>query len=164
MKIADVQLGAGAHVATLGKGRRERVTPLTDTTVRTIAVWSTERGGRASDPLFPTRTGGALTRDALARRIAKYAGDAARACPSLQNKTVTPHVLRHSAAMRLLHAGIDTSVIALWLGHAEIQTTQVYLHADLEIKERALARAAPIDGTPGRYRPPDQLLAFLEAL
>jgi integrase/recombinase XerD len=146
------------------KGRRERVTPLTDTTAGTIAAWLKERGGRLSDPMFPTRTGGALTRDALARRLTKYAVDAARACPSLHNKTVTPHVLRHTAAMRLLHAGIDTSVIALWLGHAEIQTTQVYLHADLEIKERALARAAPIDSKPGRYRPPDQLLAFLEAL
>lgn len=164
VKIADIQLGAGANVATLGKGRRERVTPLTDTTVKTIAAWLKERGGHPSDPLFPTRTGGALTRDALARRLTKCAVDAARACPSLHNKTVTPHMLRHTAAMRLLHAGIDTSVIALWLGHAEIQTTQVCLHADLGIKEQALARAAPIDSKPGRYRPPDALLAFLESL
>ena len=164
VKIADIELGAGAHVATIGKGRRERVTPLTDTTVTTIAIWLKERRGDDQDPLFPTRTGGALTRDALARRVTKYATDAARDCPSLRAKTITPHVLRHTAAMRLLHAGIDTSVIALWLGHAEIQTTQIYLHADLALKEQALAKAAPIDSTPGRYRPPDTLLAFLEAL
>jgi site-specific recombinase XerD len=164
LKIADVQLGTGAHVATLGKGRRERVTPLTETTVATITTWLKERGGTPADPLFPTRTGGALTRDALARRLTKYAATAGSCCLSLRAKTITPHVLRHTAAMRLLHAGIDTSVIALWLGHAEIQTTQVYLHADLALKEQALARAAPIDSKPGRYRPPDTLLAFLEAL
>jgi integrase/recombinase XerD len=164
VNISDIQLGAGAHVATLGKGRRERITPLTRPTAKTIAAWLKERGGNDSDPLFPTRAGNPLTRDALARRLTKYAADAARACPSLRNKTITPHTLRHTAAMRLLHAGIDTSVIALWLGHAEIQTTQIYLHADLAIKEQALAKAAPIDSKPGRYRPRDQLLAFLEAL
>jgi site-specific recombinase XerD len=162
--IADVALGAGAHIVTLGKGRRERVTPLTDTTAKTLTLWLKERGGNRSDPLFPTRTGGAMTRDALARRLTKYQAAAAPRCQSLRAKNITPHVLRHTAAMRLLHAGIDTSVIALWLGHAEIQTTQVYLHADLAIKEQALAKAAPIDSTPGRYRPPDRLLAFLEAL
>lgn len=164
LTIGNVELGTGAHVNTLGKGRRERVTPLTDTTVTTITTWLKERRGSNDDPLFATRTGGALTRDALARRLTKYAADAARDCPSLRAKTITPHVLRHTAAMRLLHAGIDTSVIALWLGHAEIQTTQVYLHADLALKEQALAKAAPIDSKPGRYRPPDTLLAFLEAL
>jgi site-specific recombinase XerD len=164
LKIADAQFGAGAHVTTLGKGRRERVTPLTDTTVATLRTWLKERAGGPTDPLFPTRTGGALTRDALARRLTKYTADAATSCPSLRTKTISPHVLRHTAAMRLLHAGIDTSVIALWLGHAEIQTTQVYLHADLQIKEQALAKAAPIDSKPGRYRPPDTLLAFLETL
>ncbi len=164
LRIADIELGAAAHVTTLGKGRRERVTPLTDTTVATLRAWLKERAGAPSDPLFPTRTGGVLTRDALARRLTKYTAAAATSCPSLRTKTITPHVLRHTAAIRLLHAGIDTSVIALWLGHAEIQTTQIYLHADLEIKEQALARAAPIDSKPGRYRPPDTLLAFLETL
>ena len=105
-----------------------------------------------------------LTRDALARRLTKYAADAADRCPSLATKTVTPHVLRHTAAMRLLHAKVDSSMIALWLGHAEIQTTQVYLHADLALKEQALAQAEPIDSKPGRYRPPDPLLRFLESL
>jgi len=116
------------------------------------------------DPLFPTRTGGMLTRDAVARRLTKYATIAAGACPSLAAKTVTPHVLRHTAAMRLLHAEVDDSMIALWLGHAEIQTTQVYLHADIKLKEQALAKAEPIDSKPGRYRPPDPLLRFLEGL
>jgi site-specific recombinase XerD len=164
LKIADIQLGAGAHVTTLGKGRRERVTPLTDTTATTITNWLKERAGGGNDPLFPTRTGLAITRDALARRLTKYAADATSDCPTLRGKTITPHALRHTAAMRLLHAGIDTSVIALWLGHAEIQTTQIYLHADLALKEQALAKVAPIDSKPGRYRPPDPLLAFLEAL
>lgn len=163
LMIADIVLGAGPHVTTIGKGRRERVTPLTDTTVATITSWLNERAGTRIDPLFPTRTGSAMTRDALARRLMKYATNAASYCPTLHGKTITPHVLRHTAAMRLLHAGIDTSVIALWLGHAEIQTTQTYLHADLELKEAALA-TAPIDSKPGRYRPPDKLLAFLEAL
>jgi len=164
VRIGDVALGVGPHVQTLGKGRRERVTPLTDTTVITLRAWLKERGGMPADPLFPTRTGGQLTRDALARRLTKYAMIAARACPSLAGKAVTPHVLRHTAAMRLLHAKIDTSMIALWLGHAEIQTTQVYLHADLALKEEALAKAEPIDSKPGRYRPPDPLLRFLESL
>lgn len=164
VRTADVTLGTGAHVQTLGKGRRERVTPLTDTTVTTLRAWLKERGGTPADPLFPTRTGGTLTRDALARRLTKYATIAAEACPSLAGKSVTPHALRHTAAMRLLHAKIDTSVIALWLGHAEIQTTQVYLNADLKLKEEALAKAEPIDSKPGRYRPPDPLLRFLESL
>jgi integrase/recombinase XerD len=164
VRIGDVTLRTGAHVQTLGKGRRERVTPLTATTVRTLRAWLKERGGMPTDPLFPTRTGGMLTRDALARRLTKYAELAAGQCPSLAAKTLTPHVLRHTAAMRLLHAKIDDSTIALWLGHAEIQTTQVYLHADLKIKEEALAKAEPIDSKPGRYRPPDPLLRFLESL
>lgn len=164
LRIDDVELGAGAHVSIMGKGRRQRVTPLTSTTAATLKEWTRERAGTGSDPLFPTRTGQALSRDALARRLTKYANLAAERCPSLRAKTITPHVLRHTAAMRLLHAGIDTSVIALWLGHAEIQTTQVYLHADLTLKEAALAKTAPIGSKPGRYRPPDTLLAFLEGL
>ena len=164
VRIGDITLGTGAHVQTLGKGRRERVTPLTDTTAMTLRAWLKERGGMPADPLFPTRTSGMLTRDALARRLTKYATIAAGACPSLAGKTITPHVLRHTAAMRLLHAKVDSSMIALWLGHAELQTTQVYLHADLALKEEALAKADPIDSKPGRYRPPDPLLRFLEGL
>jgi site-specific recombinase XerD len=151
-------------VTTLGKGRKRRITPLTRETVAVIGAWITERDGTDTDPLFPTRTGRPLTRDALARRLTKYAAQAAERCPSLSEKNVTPHVLRHTAAMRLLHAGIDTSVIALWLGHEQVETTQIYLHADLAIKEQALAKTKPLDTAPGRYRPPDTLLAFLEGL
>jgi len=164
VRIGDVALGIGAHVQTLGKGRRERVTPLIDITVATLRVWLKERGGMPGDPLFPTRTGGTLSRDALARRLTKYATLAATDCPSLRSKTVTPHTLRHTAAMRLLHAKVDSAMIALWLGHAEIQTTQIYLHASVALKEQALAKAEPIDSVPGRYRPPDPLLRFLEDL
>jgi site-specific recombinase XerD len=117
--------------------------------------------GRAALPHHPRRT---LSRDGLERRLDKYIGIAAEAAPSLQQKRITPHALRHTAAMRLLHAGVDTTVIALWLGHERVDTTQIYLHADLALKERAIARTTPPDTPPGRYRPPDTLLAFLEAL
>ncbi len=164
LQSADVHLGVGAHVSCVGKGRKQRITPLTAGMVAVLRVWLAERAGRAAEPLFATRTGRALSRDALERRLAKHVASAARACPSLRRKKITLHVLRHSAAMRLLHAGVDTSVIALWLGHEQVETTQIYLHADLALKERALARTTPAHITPGRYRPPDTLLAFLEAL
>ncbi|WP_050526812.1 tyrosine-type recombinase/integrase [Pseudorhodobacter aquimaris] len=161
---ADVHLGACAHVSCNGKGRQQRITPLTSNTVALLRAWLAERAGPPSDPLFSTRTGRALSRDALERRLAKYVADAQVACPTMSTKRVTMHVLRHSATMRLLRADIDTSVIALWLGHDQIETTQIYLHADLQIKEHALERTAPITTKPGRFRPTDKLLAFLEAL
>lgn len=164
LRCADVHLGSGAHVSCDGKGRKNRITPLTSGTVAVLRVWLAERAGLPAEPLFATQTGKALSRDALEHRLAKYVQMASDICPSLAQKSVTVHVLRHSAAMRLLRAGIDTSVIALWLGHEQIETTQVYLHADLEIKERALAKTAPAKTKPGRFRPPDKLLAFLEAL
>jgi site-specific recombinase XerD len=129
-----------------------------------LRVWLAERRDQHGEPVFPTSTGKPLNRKALARRIAKHAIHAAERCPSLTAKTITPHVLRHTAAMRLLHAGIDTTVIALWLGHEQVQTTQMYVHADLALKERALARTKPLDSKPGRYRPPDALLGFLDGL
>jgi len=132
--------------------------------VAVLCVWLAERAGQPPEPLFITCTGRALSRDALERRLAKYAAIAVRTYPSLRRKKITLHVLRHTAAMRLLHAGVDTSVIALWLGHEQVDTTQIYLHADLALKERALARTSPAHITTGRYRPPDTLLAFLEAL
>jgi integrase/recombinase XerD len=164
LNVGDVHLGTGAHVNCIGKGRKQRITPLTKTTTRMLRAWLAERAGQPGDPLFPTGHGRALSRDALERRLAKHAAAATRACPSIATKNVTPHVLRHTAAMRLLRAGIDTTVIALWLGHEQVETTQIYLHADLEIKERALARTEPVNGKPGRYQPPDSLLAFLESL
>jgi site-specific recombinase XerD len=164
LKCADVHVGPGAHVSCQGKGRKQRITPISAATVATLRTWLAERAGKAGDPLFPTRLGGALSRDAIEHRVAKYAAKAVLTCPSLRDKRITPHVLRHTAAMRLMHAGVDTSVIALWLGHEQLQTTQIYLHADLALKERALARTKPIDAKPGRYRPPDAILAFLEGI
>lgn len=160
----DLHLGVGAHISCHGKRRKDRVTPLTRSTVAILRAWTAERGGGTAEPLFPTRQGRRLSRDALERRLAKYVHDAATRALSLHDKKVTLHVLRHTAAMRLLHAGVDTSVIALWLGHESIDTTQIYLHADLALKERALARTTPPASTPGRYRPPDSMLAFLETL
>jgi len=149
LTCGDLRLGTGAHVSCLGKGRKQRITPLTKQTIAVLRTWLAERAGRPDDPLFTTSTGSALSRDALERRIATHAATATTTCPSLAAKTVTPHVLRHTAAMRLLRADVDTTVIALWLGHEQIQTTQIYLHADLAIKEKALARA-PVE--PGCWR------------
>jgi integrase/recombinase XerD len=161
---ADTHLGTAAHVACHGKGRKDRITPLTKPTAHALHTWLRERGGGPPDPVFPTSRGYPLTRDAVARRITLYTQIAATDCPTLHAKNVTPHVLRHTAAMRLLHAGVDTTVIALWLGHESVETTQIYLDADLTIKERALARTRPTKNNPGLYKPTDELLAFLEAL
>ncbi len=164
LTVGDVHLGTGAHVSCLGKGRKQRITPLTTATVGVLKGWLGEHAGSSTDPLFPTRRGTPLSRDALERRVAKHAATAALSCPTLQDKAISPHVMRHSAAMRLLNAGVDTSVIALWLGHENPATTQVYIHTDLALKEQALARTAPQGAVPGRYQPPDTLLAFLEGL
>ena len=161
---ADVHLGAGAHVSCHGKGRKDRITPLTSGTVAVLRAWLHEQRGDPRDPLFPTRRGARLSRDAVEHRITHYGAHAAKSCPSLRSKAITAHVLRHTTAMRLLHAGVDTSVIALWLGHVSVDTTQIYLHADLELKEKALARTRPTNGRAGRYKPTDQLIAWLEAL
>ncbi len=161
---ADIGLGAGAHVRCVGKGRKERATPLTGLTVEVLREWLAEPPGGPGDPLFPTRTGTRLSHDAIERRMAGHLAMARARCPSLRAKRVTMHTLRHTAAMRLLHAGIDVAVIALWLGHEQIATTHIYLHADMDQKERAIARVTPPNTTPGRYRPPDSLLAFLDSL
>jgi integrase/recombinase XerD len=160
----DVQLGTAAHLRCRGKGRKDRCTPLTTHTRDVLHTWLDERGGQPDDPLFPSRRGHPLSRDAIERLVTRHATTAARQCPTLRTKQVSPHVLRHTAAMALLHAGVDTSVIALWLGHESVETTQIYLHADLTLKERALARTAPRTGKPGRYRAPDALLTFLDNL
>lgn len=164
LTCSDVELGTGAHLRCYGKGRKERITPLTSEACSTLRVWQAERRGRPDDAAFPSRRGGPLSSDAVAVLVNRHTRTAAERCPTLLTKTVTPHVLRHTCAMRLLAVGVDISVIALWLGHEGVETTQIYLHADLAIKERALARTAPTGTTPGRYRPPDALLAFLESL
>lgn len=165
LTIADVHLGGGPHLRCLGKGRKNRCTPLTMPAVRALRTWLAERAGEPNDPVFPTRRGGSLSRDAVAHLVAKHAATATSTCPTLTTKTITAHTLRHSCAMALLTSGCDISVIALWLGHESTDATQIYLHADMSIKERALARTTPT--TPKafrRYKPPDTLLAFLHDL
>lgn len=160
----DLHLGAGAHLLCHGKGRKDRSTPVTAEAVALLRSWTKEVSDASGAPLFPTRTGHPMSRDAVSARLNFHVRSATSACPSLLTKRVTPHVLRHTAAMRLLEAGVDVATIALWLGHASSETTQIYLHADLALKERAIARTAPHGILPGRYRPSDRLLAFLEAL
>jgi len=154
----------GAHVRCDGKGRKERATPLTRQTVAALRVWLAEHDGGPADPVFTTGAGRRLSRDAVAKLVRKHAASAATTCPGIAAKKISPHTLRHSAAMALLRAGVDTSVIALWLGHEDPGSTQAYLHADMSIKEKALARIQPPNNSPGRYRAPDALLAFLDNL
>lgn len=164
LNCADLTLGTGANVRCLGKGRRHRAVPLTAPTRKVLQVWLTERDGEPHQPLFPTRTGRRLSADAVQRLVREHAITAAQRCPSIRPGRLHPHVLRHSCAMSLLHAGVDTAVIALWLGHADLRSTNVYLHADMAIKQRALDLTTPANTPPGRYRPGDSLLAFLESL
>lgn len=160
----DVHLDAGAHVACHGKGRKNRITPLTAATVTVLRNWMAEHPGPTTKPLFPTNRGTPMSSDALQQRLTLHASTAADQCASLHGKTITPHILRHTAAMNLLQAGVDITVIALWLGHESVVTTQIYLQADLALKQQALDRTTPPTTPPGRYRPPDGLLAFLESL
>jgi integrase/recombinase XerD len=160
----DLELGRGAHVRCEGKGRKRRCTPLLAQTVSVLRAWLAELQGGPHDPLFPTSTGRRLSRDAVAVALAKYAKAAEEHCPSLRRKSVTPHVLRHSCAMALHREGVSEPVIALWLGHESAETVQIYVHADMAIKERALARTTPPRTAPGRYRAKDSLLAFLQGL
>jgi len=164
LTCGDITLGVGANVHTVGKGRKERRTPLIEATAAVLKPWLAERGGGPGDPLFPTSTGRRLSRDAIERRLSHHVRLAAAACPSIGAKRVTMHTLRHTCAMRLLLAGNDIAVIALWLGHEQIATTQKYLHADMTQKEQAIERTRPLSSKPGRYQPADTLLAFLEGL
>jgi site-specific recombinase XerD len=164
LNCGDVTFGPGAHVSCFGKGRKQRVVPLTANTAAVLRTWTRERQGLQEDPLFPTRTGRRLSTHGIQRRVTLHVNAATGHCPSLAAKNVTPHVLRHTAAMALLQAGVDVSVIALWLGHEDTRSTQAYLHADLAIKERALAATTATTAKPGRFKPSDPLLAFLEAL
>lgn len=160
----DVTLGVGSHVRCMGKGRKARCTPLRSDVAAALEAWMAEQAGGQNDPVFPSSRGGHLSSDALQRLVARHVATASHGCPSLRVKQVTPHTLRHTAAMDLLRRGVDLSVIALWLGHESSETTQIYLHADMGIKERALAHAAHDGLPPVRYHPPDALLAFLDGL
>lgn len=160
----SITLDSGAHVRCQGKGRKERCTPLNRQTVRVLRAWLRDNEGAPTDALFPSLRGGALSRDAVERLVAKYTAIAGNSCSSIKNKRVTPHVLRHTTAIQLLQAGVDRTVIALWLGHEQIETTQMYLDADLAMKEQALAKTAPSSVKMTRYKPKDQLLTFLESL
>jgi integrase/recombinase XerD len=164
LRWQDVTLDSGAHVCCEGKGRKRRCTPLRKDAISALRAWQREQLSESLTPLFPTAGGTPLSRDAVAYLLAKHLAKARQHCPSLQGKRVTPHVLRHSAAMALLHSGIDSAVIALWLGHESMDTTQIYLHASLELKQQALDKTTPATGHPGRYQPDDQLMAFLKSL
>ncbi len=164
LRRCDIVTGAGAHIRCEGKGRKQRSTPLRRETVKVMEVWLKERAGDDRDPLFATVKGTKLSRDALEAIVRRHVLSASLSCPSLAGKRVSPHVLRHSTAMELLHHGVDQTVIALWLGHESVETTQVYLHADMRLKEAALARIKAPGSNSGRYRPDDSLLAFLESI
>lgn len=164
LRNQDVELRTGAHVRCLGKGRKQRCTPLRPDVVTILKQWVAQQRGAPGDPLFPSLSGGPLSADAFQRLVARHAAHAALTCPSFKTKTVTPHTLRHAAAMAMLRRGVDLSVIALWLGHESTESTQVYLHADMELKQRALAHATDSGQSPERFQPPDPLLAFLESL
>lgn len=164
LRHQDLHLGTGAHVRVIGKGRKERCTPLSKNTRSVLAAWLEEPLRRPDQPLFPNASGGRLSAHGVHYLLAKHVATAARVCPSLKHKRVSPHVLRHTTAMDLLQQGIEQSVIALWLGHESIETTQIYLDADLELKQKVLDAIVPPNGKPGRYRPDDRLLAFLNSL
>jgi site-specific recombinase XerD len=164
LRWQDVVMGTGAHVTCTGKGRKTRCIPLRKEAKAAMRAWQREQDGQPEGPVFPNARGHAFSRDGIAYLLAKHVNTASAKCPSLKNKRVSPHVLRHSTAMNLLQHGVDRSVIALWLGHESLETTQVYLHANLALLEQALAKTEPFKGRPRRYHPPDQLRAFLESL
>jgi len=165
LRHQDVTLGTGAHVRCEGKGRKERCTPLTKSTAETLRRWIKEQpNGNETKFLFPSLRGGRLSADAAQHLVAKHAAAAKRVCASLAKKRITPHVLRHTAAMELLQAGVDRALIAIWLGHESVETTQIYLDANLVLKEEILAKTRPIKSRRGCYRPGDRLLSFLKSL
>lgn len=164
LRPKDVILESGPHVRCMGKGRKERCTPLRSEVVMALRQWVQELEASADGPLFPNRRGTSLSRDGVGYLLAKHVVSASLQCPSLKKKRISPHVLRHTAAMELLQHGVDRAVIALWLGHESVETTQIYIQADLEMKEKALAKTAPLDVQADRYRPDDQLLNFLKSL
>jgi site-specific recombinase XerD len=164
LKREDVIHGTGAHIRVIGKGRKERCTPLAKPTAAVLKAWLREPQRGDAQLLFPNARGERLSVHGVQYLLGKHCATASKVCPSLKQKRVTVHVLRHTMAMDLLQAGVDRAVIALWLGHESVETTQIYLEATLAIKEQALAKTIPPHGRPRRYRPGDQLLGFLNSL
>jgi site-specific recombinase XerD len=164
LRCEDVILGAGAHLRCQGKGRKERCTPLRKDAAAALRAWLRERRCEPIAPLFPNQRGGPLSHDGLGYLLAKHLATARARRPSLNKKRITPHSLRHTAAMELLHSGVDRAVIALWLGHESVETTYIYLHADLALKEQAMAKTTPSHMRPSRYHPDDAILSFLRSL
>jgi len=164
LRCDDIELGTGAHVRCTGKGRKERCTPLRKEAIKVLRTWMQERKCDPSEPLFPNCRDGQLSRDGVEYLLAKHVKVAMKQCPTMKKKKISPHVLRHSTAMDLLHHGVDRTVIALWLGHEKVETTQVYLHADMKLKEKALNKAGPNKVKLTRFKPDDELLEFLNSL
>ena len=164
LKREDVTFGTGAHVEVLGKGRKQRAIPLCKPVAKVLEAWLDETSDTPDSIVFPSTRGGRLSADAVGRLLKKHLATASEVCASLKKKHITFHCLRHTAAMDLLHAGVEQSVIALWLGHESIETTQIYLDADLALKEKILARTIPFDSKPGKFRPDGKLLTFLNQL
>ena len=164
LNCKDIILESGAHVHCKGKGRKERCTPLSKESIPVLNSWLSERKGELESPLFPNANGNRLSRDGVEYLLRKHVKTAIKKCSSLKNKRISPHVLRHTAAMRLLQHGVDRSVIALWLGHENLETVNIYVHADIKMKEQALNKTTPLNVKPGRYRPDDKLLFFLKNL
>jgi site-specific recombinase XerD len=164
LRLDQIVAGQHAHLRCRGKGRKERCIPLTRQTMNVLGTWLRERGGEPLDPVFPSSRGGVLSLDALGKIVCKHAATAAQNCTTIREKRVTPHVLRHTAAMQLRQAGVDLSVMALWLGHESIETTQIYLHADLATQEEALSKLAPLESRYRRFQASDELLRFLDGL
>jgi len=164
LRQQDVILGHGAHIRCTGKGRKQRCTPLRKEAVVALRFWLKEQGENPLDPLFPSSRGGKMSRDAIGYLVTKYAKTAIQHCPSLKSKRISPHVLRHTTAMDLLQHGVDRTVIALWLGHESTETVDVYLHANIDMKEKALAKTASVESKQSRYKPDDEVLIFLRSL
>jgi site-specific recombinase XerD len=164
LRREDVVFGTGAHVRCEGKGRKERCTPLTRALAKILSAWVSEASRRGGDIVFPNARGSRLSTDGVQYLLTKHLGIAQTRCPSLQRKSVSPHLLRHTAAMELLQAGVDCAVIALWLGHESIETTQIYLDANLALKQQALEKTTPVKSKAARFRADDRLMQFLTTL
>jgi integrase/recombinase XerD len=164
IKVSDVVLEGSPNVRIHGKGRKDRSVPLWPATASHIRRWLTQIDSSPSKPLFPARSGATMTRSAITDRLRRALLTAIEKCPSLRDRSISPHTLRHTTAMHLLQSGVDITLIALWLGHESPSTTHIYVEADLGMKEAALKTMRPPEVKRVRYKPPDRLLHFLQGL